>query len=486
MLKARAIKAGWSDSARRCGDLRDDHGDGRDADVHAGAGSYAGTQNVAISCATSGATIRYTRDGSTPSFTSPIYTAPLVVAASTTVKARAYKLDWLPSAIASGNYTIGNGAAADPPMLAPGSGRYANGLRVTVTSPMAGVTIRYTTNGIDPADTDPIVASGGTIPIERSVRLKARAWKAGLQPSAVAYADYEIVGAVAAGGRHAVVLRADGTVAAWGQNYFGQVGDGTTTDRLSPVNVTGGLDDVIAIAAGEMNTVALKLDGTVWSWGSNGYAAGYLGAGISDEYRASPVQVVTASGPLTGVVAISAGTWHTIALKSDGTVWVWGLGYYGSLGQGNTASQNKAIQVPGLTGVTQIAAGGWSSFALQTNGSPAGNVWAWGLNDQGQLLDGTTATRNSPVLVASQAIARRSRRLSRVHPQAGWHSLGRGPQQLRSAGRRNDPNTAAYAGGGADRSDGSDQDLSERRSHARADRHRRGLGRRLQRLGVAR
>ena len=350
---------------------------------------------------------------------------------------------------------------------------------------MAGVTIRYTTNGIDPVDTDPIVASGGTVPIERSMRFKARAWKAGLQPSAVAYADYEIVGAVAAGGRHAVVLRADGTVAAWGRNDLGQIGDGTTTDRLSPVNVTGGLDDVIAVAAGEMNTFALKLDGTVWSWGNNGNADGYLGAGISDAYRATPVQVVTASGPLTGVVAISAGTWHTIALKSDGTVWVWGLGSYGSLGQGNTASQNKAIQVPGLTGVTQIAAGGWSSFALQTNGSPAGNVWAWGRNDQGQLLDGTTATRNSPVLDCEPGIARSSRRVSHVHPQAGRHSLGCGPQQLRSAGHGHDPDTAAHSGGGADRSHGRDQDLSERRSHARADRRRRRLGRRLQRLGIA-
>ena len=235
------------------------------------------------------------------------------------------------------------------------------------------------------------------------MRFKARAWKTGLQPSAVTSADYEIVGAVAAGSGHGVALRADGTVATWGVNDYGQLGDGTTTRRVSPVNVTGGLDDVIAVAAGQLHTVALKFDGSVWSWGYNGGADGILGAGIPDTQRTAPVQVVTASGALTGVVAIAVGQRHTIALKSDGTVWVWGFGYYGALGQGNTSSQNRAIQVPGLTGVTVIAAGGWSSFALQTNGSGAGNVWAWGLNDSGQLLDGTTTTRYSPVLITSQA-----------------------------------------------------------------------------------
>ena len=322
---------------------------------------------------------------------------------SRTIKARAFKLDWLASAVRTDTYTIGTGAAADPPLLSPGSGRYANGLRVTVTSPMSGTTIRYTTTGIDPIDTDPIVASGGTVQIERSVRLKARAWKTGLQPSGVTSADYEIVGAVAAGSGHGVALRADGTVATWGVNDYGQLGDGTTTRRVSPVNVTGGLDDVIAVSAGQLHTVALKFDGTVWSWGYNGGADGILGAGIPDTQRTAPVQVVTASGALTGIVAISAGQRHTLALKSDGTVWVWGFGYYGALGQGNTSSQNKAIQVPGLSGVTAIAAGGWFSVALQTNGSPAGNVWAWGSNDSGQLLDGTTTTRYSPLLITSQA-----------------------------------------------------------------------------------
>ena len=403
ILKAKATKAGWSDSAVASGTYAVTVGTVATPTAAPAGGSYSGAQTVTLSCATSGALIRYTQDGTDPTFTSPIYAAPLQVPSSRTIKARAYKLDWLPSAVRTDAYTIGTGAAADPPLLNRASGRYANGLRVTVTSPMAGTTIRYTTTGIDPTTTDPIVASGGTVQIERSVRLKARAWKTGLQPSAVTSADYEIVGAVAAGSGHGVALRADGTVATWGVNDYGQLGDGTITRRVSPVNVTGGLDDVIAVAAGQLHTVALKFDGTVWSWGYNGGADGILGAGIPDTQRTAPVQVVTASGALTGVVAIAAGQRHTIALKSDGTVWVWGFGYYGALGQGNTSSQNKAIQVPGLTGVTVIAAGGWFSVALQTNGSPTGNVWAWGSNDSGQLLDGTTTTRYSPVLIASQA-----------------------------------------------------------------------------------
>jgi alpha-tubulin suppressor-like RCC1 family protein len=399
-IKARATRAGWTDSAVASGTYAMTMGTVATPTFAPAPGSYAGAQTVTLSSATSGATIRYTLDGSDPAFTSLIYTGPIAVASSQTVKARAYKLDWLVSGAASGTYTIGSGAAADPPLLSPPSGRYANGLRVTVTSPMAGTTIRYTTNGIDPVDTDPVVASGTTVQVERSMRLKARCWKTGLQPSGVASADYEIVGAVAAGGDHGLALRADGTVATWGMNAYGQLGDGTTTYRLTPVNVTGGLDDVIAIAAGYRHSVALKVDGTVWSWGDNG--GGILGAGIADAYRTSPVQVVTSSGPLTGITAISAGLFHTMALKSDGTVWVWGQSNYGALGQGNLNTQTRAVQVPGLTGITAIVAGGWYSLALQTNGSTSGNVWGFGLNDSGQLLDGTTTNRLSPVLGSAQ------------------------------------------------------------------------------------
>jgi alpha-tubulin suppressor-like RCC1 family protein len=400
-LKAKATRTGWTDSAVAGGIYRVTLGTVAAPSFSPAGGSYAGLQTVTLSCATAGATVRFTTDGTDPTFSSAIYTQPLTAAASTTVKARAFKLDWLASPITSASYSIGNGSAAEPPLLGPGSGRYASGLRVSVTSPQTGVTIRYTTTGLDPTESDAVVASGGTVLIERSLRLKARVWKAGLEPSLVAVADYEIVGAVAAGAYHSVALRADGTVATWGTNGYGQLGDGTTVLRMAPVNVGGGLDDVIAIAAGSMHTLALKADGTVWSWGYNtGY--GILGAGITDNYRSSPVQVLEAGGPLTGVVAIAAAQHHSLALKSDSTVWAWGLGYYGSLGLGNQTDQLRAVQVPGLAGVTAIAAGGWHSLALQTNGAPTGFLWAWGFNASGQLADGTTSTRYSPILAAEQ------------------------------------------------------------------------------------
>jgi alpha-tubulin suppressor-like RCC1 family protein len=398
-VKAYATRAGWTDSAVAVGSYALSLGTVATPSLSPAGGSYAAPQTVTLSCTTGGATIRYTLDGTDPTFYSPAYAQPIMVSTSTTVKARAFKLDWLASPVTSGTYSIGSGSAADPPILGPGSGRYANGLRVTITSPMAGTTIRYTTTGVDPTETDPVVASGATVLVDRSMRLKARAWKAGLEPSPIASADYEIVGAVAAGMYHSVALRADGTVASWGTNYSGQLGDGTTVQRMAPVDVLG-LVDVIAVAAGQYNTVALKSDGTVWSWGSNNGTVGELGAGISDTYRTSPVQVIHSSGPLTGVVAIAAGEQHSLALKSDGTVWVWGFGYYGSLGLGNQDSQSRAVQVPGLAGVTAIVAGGWHSLALQTNGGTSGTLWAWGLNDQGQLLDQTTATRYSPIAVA--------------------------------------------------------------------------------------
>ncbi|MDD3179012.1 MAG: fibronectin type III domain-containing protein [Opitutaceae bacterium] len=193
---------------------------------------------------------------------------------------------------------------------------------------------------------------------------------------------------VAAGGSHTVAVKSDGTVRAWGYNYYGQLGDGTTTQRLNPVPVSGGLTSVAAVAAGLNHTVALKSDGTVWAWGGN--SCGQLGDGTTTQ-RLSPVQV---SG-LTGVVAIAAGGSHTLAVKSDGTVWAWGDNSNGQLGDGTTTQRLSPVQVSGLTGVMAIAAGDSHTVALKSDGT----VWAWGGNSCGQLGDGTTTQRMSPALV---------------------------------------------------------------------------------------
>jgi len=210
---------------------------------------------------------------------------------------------------------------------------------------------------------------------------------------------------LAAGDGHTVALKSDGSVWAWGANFYGQLGDGTTTDRHSPIQVhgandTGYLTDIVAIATGYSHTVALKSDGTVWAWGANW--AGQLGDGTATD-RHTPIQVHGSGdvGYLTDITAIAAGEWHTVALKSDGTVWAWGANWAGQLGDGTATEKHSPVQVHGsgdvgyLTDITAIAAGEWHTVALKSNGS----VWAWGRNDEGQLGDGTVTEKHTPVQV---------------------------------------------------------------------------------------
>ena len=149
------------------------------------------------------------------------------------------------------------------------------------------------------------------------------------------------VKAIAAGESHIVALKNDGTVWVCGKNYYGQFGNGTTTNSDTPVQ-TIGLTDVKAISAGAFNTVALKNDGTVWAWALN--SSGQLGDGtMMDSYV--PVQV----RDLTEITAISAGFLsHALALKSDGTVWAWGSNGYGELGDGTTAGRNIPVLPRGV------------------------------------------------------------------------------------------------------------------------------------------
>jgi YVTN family beta-propeller protein len=192
--------------------------------------------------------------------------------------------------------------------------------------------------------------------------------------------------AVAAGYTHSLALRSDGTVWAWGANNLGQLGDGTTTARLTPVQVNG-LTGVQAIAAGVYFSLALRSDGTVWAWGDGGR----LGNGTTSGMQLTPL----ANG-VTGATAITASSSYAFALLSDGTVRAWGSNNYGQLGDGTTTTRYSPVAVSGLTGVTAVSAGGATGLALIGDGS----VRAWGRNTYGDLGDGTTTDRLMPVVVS--------------------------------------------------------------------------------------
>ncbi|MGW5424142.1 hypothetical protein [Streptomyces sp. NPDC003943] len=201
----------------------------------------------------------------------------------------------------------------------------------------------------------------------------------------------------AAGEWHNIALRTDGTVWAWGDNSYGQLGDGTTDVRSAPVRV-GSLTDVTAVAAGANHNLALRSDGTVWAWGGNG--SGQLGNGTTTD-SSVPVQVCaenTGTGCtsfLTGVTAISAGGAHSLALGAGGGLRAWGYNGDGRLGDGTT--QQRLVPVPTLltSGVKSMSAGGSHSLAVVSDGT----VRAWGGNYTGQLGDGTTTNRPAPVRV---------------------------------------------------------------------------------------
>ncbi|MCM2327478.1 MAG: hypothetical protein NDI88_06295 [Lysobacter sp.] len=195
------------------------------------------------------------------------------------------------------------------------------------------------------------------------------------------------VAAISAGGAHSVALKTDGTVWTWGHNHRGQLGDGTRSalyqGRLAPAAVAG-MAGVKSVSAGGSHTVALKSDGTLWAWGAN--SSGQLGDGTFED-RLAPVRVAR---DLAGVVAISAGDSHTLALTGDGAVWAWGANWNYRLGDATSTDRAVPVQAAGVSGVVAISASS-HSVALRRDGS----VWAWGGNETGQLGDGTLVDRES-------------------------------------------------------------------------------------------
>ena len=194
--------------------------------------------------------------------------------------------------------------------------------------------------------------------------------------------------AVAAGDDYTVAIKDDGSLWAWGSNLYGQLGDGTNEYKYTPTQEATGATNWFTISAGDQHTVALKSDGTLWARGHNGY--GQLGDGTFITHKNTPTQESTGA---TDWSAVAAGLKHTVALKSDGTLWSWGWNGQGQLGDGTTVDKtNPTQESTGATDWSAITAGFYHAVALKSDGT----LWAWGSNGQGRLGDGSNVDKTTP------------------------------------------------------------------------------------------
>ena len=210
---------------------------------------------------------------------------------------------------------------------------------------------------------------------------------------------------VSAGDYHTCAVTSDGAVFCWGSGSYGRLGDGSATNRSTPVQVKGVggegfLSDVVSVSAGGIHSCAVTSDGAAFCWGLGGN--GELGNGLNS-WSLTPVQVkpVVGEGFLSDVVSVSAGGYHTCAVTSDGAAFCWGYGQRGRLGDGLTTNRSTPVQVKGVGGigflsdVVSVSAGSNHTCAVTSDGA----AFCWGDGLSGKLGDGSTANRSTPVQV---------------------------------------------------------------------------------------
>lgn len=194
----------------------------------------------------------------------------------------------------------------------------------------------------------------------------------------------------AGGSEHSLALREDGTLWSWGDNVDDQLGIGSITyGQAEPVRVGTGMNWAV-IAASSRASAGLQTDGTLWTWGNNFF--GQLGNGTSSYSGTSPAQVGTA----TNWTAIAGGIYHMAGLRADGSLWAWGGNHQGQVGDGTQVNRTAPVQIGSGQQWTAVSVGAIHTAALRANGS----LWTWGDNMAGQLGDGTTTNRSTPVQVA--------------------------------------------------------------------------------------
>jgi len=200
---------------------------------------------------------------------------------------------------------------------------------------------------------------------------------------------------VASGTYLELALKSNGTLWSWGFNTDGQLGLGTAGpgNYTSSPQQIGALTNWSSIASGGLASFAIKTDGSLWAWGRN--TSGQLGLSNLKPYS-SPVQV----GSLTNWLSIATGQYNVCAIKTDGTLWSWGINASGESGLGNRTNYSSPMQVGALTNWSAVAVGLSGvdhTMAVKTDGT----LWAWGRNDTGQLGLGNRTNYSSPVQVGA-------------------------------------------------------------------------------------
>jgi alpha-tubulin suppressor-like RCC1 family protein len=216
-------------------------------------------------------------------------------------------------------------------------------------------------------------------------QLQSNNWKLCIQP------ENDIVDFDAKNNRSSAI-KTDGTLWLWGDGLAGQLGNNSTSNRSSPVQTVSGGTNWKQVSLGDFHFAAIKTDGTLWLWGNGLW--GTLGINSSAS-QSSPVQTISSG---TNWKQVSLGCDHSSAIKTDGTLWLWGFGSSGKLGNNSIINQSSPVQtVSGGTNWKQVSLGGGHSSAIKTDGT----LWLWGRGSVGNLGTNTTISQSSPVQTIS-------------------------------------------------------------------------------------
>jgi alpha-tubulin suppressor-like RCC1 family protein len=197
---------------------------------------------------------------------------------------------------------------------------------------------------------------------------------------------------VSVGSVHSAAIKTDGTLWSWGGGNGGKLGTNASTSQSSPVQTISGGTNWRSVSVGSVHSAAIKTDGSLWLWGQGNF--GGLGNSLTTN-QSSPVQTISGG---TNWRSVSVRSFHSAAIKTDGTLWLWGAGYLGHLGTNATTNQSSPVQtISGGTNWRSVSAGFDNSAAIKTDGS----LWLWGNGADGRLGNNSTNSQSSPVQTIS-------------------------------------------------------------------------------------